>query len=122
VQLDEDAVAPPGRRGEDERRPRRRPHYDDYEPDVQPHRGVLILVLGILSIVFSCIPLAGWVLGGAAMSMGSHDDRLMDARSMDRSGRTMTKAGQICGILGVFFSTLLFILNMVLFVNSTRHR
>jgi predicted Zn finger-like uncharacterized protein len=102
-------------------RPRRRPVSDGYDededrPQLRPHRGALILTLGILSLIFSCIPLAGWILGAFAMSMGSADERLMEERLMRRSGRGMTKAGQICGIIGVFLSTVSFIINVVLFV------
>lgn len=77
-------------------------------------RAPLILTLGLLSIVFSCIPLAGWILGAVSMTMGAGDERLMEERLMDRSGRGMTKAGQICGIFGVFFATVVFILALFL--------
>jgi predicted RNA-binding Zn-ribbon protein involved in translation (DUF1610 family) len=104
------------------RRRRRRPvsapgdEVDDGR-DIRPHRGPLILILGILSVVLSCIPLAGWVLGAMSMSMGSNDERLMEDRWMDRSGRGMTKAGQICGIFGVFFASVVFILALFLRVS-----
>jgi predicted Zn finger-like uncharacterized protein len=115
VQLDDEATAPPH---EEERRRRRRvSHWDEYEPDVEPHRGTLILVLGVLSLVLACIPLAGWILGGISMTMGANDCRLMDQRVMDRSGRSLTRAGQVCGILGVFLATIMFIINMALYVN-----
>jgi hypothetical protein len=121
VQLDEDALEP-SPRSEDSRRGRRRRDSElyDLDDDVQPHRGALILTLGILSIVLACIPLAGWILGGASMSMGSTDDRLMEHRQMDRSGRAMTKAGQVCGIFGVFLSTVMFILNLFLTLSNLR--
>ena len=38
---------------------------------------------------------------------------------MERSGHGMTKAGQICGIFGVFFSTVIFIL--ALFIRMNRY-
>ncbi len=59
-----------------------------------PHRGVLILVLGILSIV-----LCG-LLGPAAWVMGNKDLAAIDAGRMDQTGRGMTQAGKICGIVG----------------------
>jgi phage FluMu protein Com len=121
VQLDAEALAPPpGKRGR-RRPPRTYSTDEDYESDVQPHRGVLILVLGILSIVLACIPLAGWILGGVTMSMASHDERLMEARAMDRSGRAITKAGQACGIIGVFLATVAFIFNAFMLTQSLRH-
>jgi hypothetical protein len=50
------------------------------------------------------------------MSFGSADERLMDEHLMKRAGRGMTKAGQICGIIGVFLAVLNVILNVVLLV------
>ena len=48
----------------------------DYDPDFglpperrKPHRGAMILTLGILGLAFTCIPPVAWVLGGAALSM-----------------------------------------------------
>jgi len=61
---------------------------------MKPHRGTLILVLGILGLVI-CTPLAivAWVLG-------SGDLKEMDAGTMDPAGRGNTQAGKICGIIG----------------------
>jgi len=73
---------------------------------MKPHRGTLILVLGILSLVV-CAP-----LGIAAWMMGSGDMKEMDAGTMDPSGRGSTQAGKICGIIG----TILFILQLVFIV------
>jgi phage FluMu protein Com len=125
VQLDAEALASPGRRRDHEQRGRRRRARDSFEDepasDVRPHRGVLILFLGILSLVLACIPLAGWILGGIAMSMAANDEKLMDARAMDRSGWVMTRSGQICGIFGVFAATISFIFNMVMAVHTLKH-
>ena len=60
---------------------------------MKPHRGTLILVLGILSLV-ACGP-----LGIAAWIMGNGDLKEMDAGAMDPSGRSTTNAGRICGII-----------------------
>ena len=71
---------------------------------MKPHRGTLILVLGILGLVV-CGPLAivAWVLG-------SGDLKEMDAGTMDPAGRGTTNAGKICGIIG----TILLILSLAL--------
>jgi len=61
---------------------------------MKPHRGTLILVFGILSLVI-CAP-----LGIAAWIMGSSDLKEMDAGTMDPAGRGSTQAGKICGIIG----------------------
>lgn len=72
---------------------------------MKPHRGTLILILGILGLVV-CGPLAI-----AAWVMGAGDLKEMDAGTMDPSGRGTTNAGKICGIIG----TILLILGLVIF-------
>jgi hypothetical protein len=72
---------------------------------MKPHRGTLILVLGILGLVV-CAPLAI-----AAWVMGSGDLKEMDAGTMDPSGRGITNAGKICGIIG----TILLVLGLLIF-------
>jgi len=61
---------------------------------MKPHRGTVILVLGILSLVL-CAP-----LGIVAWILGSGDLKEMDAGAMDPAGRGNTNAGKICGIIG----------------------
>jgi len=65
-----------------------------------PHRGTMILVLGILSLVI-CQP-----LGIAPWLMGNTDLAEMDAGRMDPEGRGMTQAGKICGIVSIAFLVL----------------
>lgn len=60
---------------------------------MKPHRGTVILVLGILGIVM-CGP-----LGIAAWIMGRNDLKEMDAGVMDPGGRGNTEAGKICGMI-----------------------
>jgi len=71
---------------------------------MQPHRGGLVLVLGILGIVFGCAPVAvvAWV-------MGRSDLAKIDAGVMDPAGRGTTQAGRILGIVG----TVLFVLSLL---------
>lgn len=61
---------------------------------VVPHRGGLILVLGLVGFVIGCpiFSLMAWV-------MGSHDLREMRAGRMDRSGEGLTQVGQILGMI-----------------------
>lgn len=68
------------------------------ETPMKPHRGVVILVLGILGIIpcFICGIIA-WVLANS-------DLKEMDAGLMDPAGRGMTQAGKICGIIGVILA------------------
>ena len=112
---------------EDDDRPRRkkkRSRFDEDEDDDygsrrrriahQPHRGVLILVLGIVSIFASCFcPLVAWVVGGYAINMSSADLNQMASRRMDSSGHGLTLAGKICGIVGVVLGFLVAIATYV---------
>lgn len=60
-----------------------------------PHRGAIVLVLGILGIVVC------FICGIIAWVMGNNDLREMDAGRMDPSGRGLTQAGKICGMISV---------------------
>ncbi len=59
-----------------------------------PHRGGLILILGLLGFIVGCpiFSLMAWV-------MGSGDLREMQTGRMDASGESLTRAGQILGML-----------------------
>jgi len=59
------------------------------------HRGVLILILGIVGLVV-CQP-----VGIAAWVMGNSDLKEMDAGRMDPEGRSFTQVGKILGIISV---------------------
>jgi hypothetical protein len=71
------------------------------QPGPREHpRGILILILGILSIV--CIQLLGpvaWIMGNNAM-------REIDANPAGYSNRGIVQAGRICGIIGTVFLVL----------------
>jgi uncharacterized membrane protein len=70
---------------------------------MKPHRGTLVLVLGILGLII-CAPLAivAWILG-------ANDIKEMDAGTMDPAGRGTTNVGKILGIIG----TILMIISIV---------
>jgi hypothetical protein len=70
---------------------------------MQPHRGVAILILGILSIVFLC---PGLIFGIIAWVMGNNDLRAMREGRMDPSGEGMTAAGRACAIIGTCINAL----------------
>jgi hypothetical protein len=79
--------------------------------DLEPHRGGLILALGILSLVgISCCGAVGLPFGIAAWAMGQADIRKMDAHQMDPQGRGTTNAGKVCGIVGSLLDSLVFCL------------
>jgi hypothetical protein len=77
-----------------------------------PHRGALILVLGILGLVI-CQP-----VGIAAWVMGKNDLAEMDAGRMDPDGRGLTQAGKICGIVSVCLLALTVLMIMVFMIFS----
>lgn len=93
-------------------RPRRRrsaeeDEDDDDRPDrrrLEPHRGGMILALGILAIVgIASIPLGplAWILGNA-------DLKAMRAGRMDPSGEGQTNIGRVLGMI----STLLIVVSL----------
>ncbi len=66
------------------------------QPGLVPHRGGVILALGILGLV-TC-----GILGIIAWIMGNDDLRKMDTGIMDPGGRDLTQAGKICGMVATF--------------------
>ncbi len=76
--------------------------------DSEPHRGTMVLVLGIISLVcltISCVPV-GAILGLAAWIMGQRDLRKIRKGDMDPAGEGTTQAGWICGIIGTVLNGL----------------
>jgi len=73
---------------------------------MKPHRGTVILVLGILGLLI-CGPLAI-----AAWVMGSSDLKEMNAGTMDPAGRGNTQVGKVCGIIG----TILMVVGLVIVI------
>jgi hypothetical protein len=65
-----------------------------------PHRGVLILVLGILELIVCQL------LAPVAWIMGKGDMAQIDSGQMDPEGRGLTQAGMILGIVGTIFIVL----------------
>jgi len=103
-----------GREDRESRRRRRR------RRDMEPHRGGLVLGLGITSaalglfggsgvcccIIFDVLAVGGLATGIAAWLMGMGDLRKMDQGLLDPDGRGSTQAGYICGIIGTALSGL----------------
>lgn len=71
---------------------------------LRPHRGGVILTLGILGIV--CC----FILGIIAWVMGNNDLREMAAGRMDPSGQGLTQAGKICGMVSVILQIIGFVI------------
>jgi hypothetical protein len=67
---------------------------------LRPHRGGMVLGLGISSIVgLLCCGLVGLPLGIAAWVTGNGDLKQMDSGTMDPSGRSQTETGRMMGIV-----------------------
>jgi predicted Zn finger-like uncharacterized protein len=81
--------------------------YRDVRRDSEPHRGTLILTLGIVSIVTAWLlgPI-GLVVGIITWFMGQRDLKKMKANVMDPQGLGSTQAGWICAIIGTAFGGL----------------
>ena len=82
---------------------------------LKPHRGTLVLVLGILGI--ACCMICGII----AWVMGNNDLKEMDAGIMDPEGRSVTQAGKICGMVSVgiqILGLLIWVAAMILGVAS----
>jgi len=75
---------------------------------LRPHRGGIILALGILGI------LCCFICGIIAWVMGSNDLREMAAGRMDPSGQGITNAGKICGMISVIIQIVGFVFYLLL--------
>ena len=78
--------------------------------NLEPHRGTLILVLGILSLV-----MCGFFTGIPAWFMGRNDLKKIKAELMEPEGEGSTKGGMICSIICCIIS-LLSIIGIVLLI------
>ncbi len=76
----------------------------------KPHRGVLILVFGILSWVV-CL-----IFGILAWVWGNTDLKEMDAGRMDPSGRGLTQAGRIVGMVSVLLTVVGMLVGVALYL------
>src|SRR4051812_44771126 len=70
------------------------PRHEAVQTWTIPHRGSLILVLGLISMMgMPPLGIFAWV-------MGSNDLHKIRSGIMDPSGESITQAGYICGIIG----------------------
>ena len=70
-------------------------YYDEYEqPAYIPHRGGMILALGIVGLVVGC-----FVISAIAWVLGNQDLQAMNEGRMDPAGRDLTQAGRILGMV-----------------------
>jgi hypothetical protein len=120
---EEDEIERPSRRGRRRNRGIRR--------DALPHRGGIVLTLGIISVVsvafdvllFCCCMPASWVTaivglgtGIPAWVMGQRDLAKMRTGEMDPSGKGSTQGGWICGLIGTILSVLILVGSVIVFI------
>ena len=95
---------------------RRRRRYDeDIDDDIDvrrsrgvgrefnTHRGGVILALGLVSLVGGMSMILPIVLGPVAWAMGTYDLREIREGRMDPAGESMTRTGQVLGIISTLF-------------------
>lgn len=74
---------------------------------MKPHRGTLILALGVLSIL-GCIP-----LGPIAWWMGMHDVMRMADGKIDRRGKLPTDIGRFLGMTVTVLTCFVLLVSLV---------
>jgi predicted Zn finger-like uncharacterized protein len=93
--------------GEQLYRPNREPRENHGRRDAEPHRGGVIMALGIIAILtFGCPPV-GMVLGILAWVLGQADLKRMKRGEIDPNGEGLTQAGWICGIIATTLGLLM---------------
>jgi len=80
---------------------------------LEPHRGTLILVLGILSLC-----MANLVLGPIAWILGNEDLKKIRAGKMDPEGESSTSTGRTCGMVGTIIGLVLLAIVVVFLLFS----
>ena len=75
---------------------------------VTPHRGGVVLALGICALVFNLclVPCIGGLPGIIAWYMGNSDLKAMNRGDMDPEGRGLTQVGMTLGIINIALSVL----------------
>jgi hypothetical protein len=94
----------------EDRQPRRPDRSDEYDDDYQkprrrdlaPHRGGLVLTLGILGFFIGVTGPIAWILGNSDMAQ-------IKSGQMDPDGEGLTQAGRVLGII----STVLLLIQVV---------
>ena len=95
---------------------------------VQPHRGGIVLALGIAGLCcvtfgFCCMPfgILALPIGIVALVLGAADLKKMRQGNMDPSGRGLTLAGIVMGIITNVLMALALLLFVVAFVFGQMH-
>src|SRR3954469_13335632 len=87
---------------------------DDYDAPagrrVEPHRGGMILVFGILGLMVC------FIFGIVAWVMGKGDLQKMKSGQMDREGEALTRVGYILGIVSTVIILAAFVIWLLIVV------
>jgi predicted Zn finger-like uncharacterized protein len=75
--------------------------------DAEPHRGGLVMALGIIGVVGLVCPPVGTIFGIIAWALGRSDLGKMRRGDMDPEGEGLTQAGWVCGIVAAALGLLL---------------
>lgn len=78
---------------------------------LEPHRGAVILTLGIISIIPCCCIFI--IPGICAWTMGNNDLNRIRMGRMDLEGKGLTMAGMILGIIGTIINALLGVVQLM---------
>jgi hypothetical protein len=76
---------------------------------LEPHRGSLVMVLGILSLVVAPI-----VLGPIAWILGNEDLKKMRAGKMDPEGESPTNTGRVCGMIATILGIVMLVVGIII--------
>jgi hypothetical protein len=108
--------------GEDDR-PWEHGHPAMVRRDCDPHRGGLVLTLGIIGLILSCFffcyglpAVPGVIISIVAMVMGRNDLKRMKLGQVDPMGQGQTQGGWICGIIGTIIGIVGLLVMGALFV------
>jgi hypothetical protein len=83
-----------------------------------PHRGVLILIVGIISLICTPSLVLGLGCGAWAYQMGTNDLNEMVSDRMDKSGAMLTQTGRFMGIIGACLSVFGLVLSIAMCIVS----
>jgi predicted Zn finger-like uncharacterized protein len=86
----------------------------------RPHRGPLVFLLGVASLVTACFFPAGWIIGGIALTMATTDLQDMSRGRVDRSGRQQTELGRLLAVIAVILATVACIFFLLFLISKAR--
>jgi hypothetical protein len=93
---------------EDKDRPRRR---TSRSRDCEPHRGSMIMVMGILSFF-----VAGLILGPITWILGRSDLKKMREGTMDPEGESQTRTGVLCAMISTIIHGVGLVIGLIIAV------